>query len=38
MMLIARSSESELAKQVEFLKAENEMLRQRLECLARQCR
>src|SRR4051812_13421717 len=30
MMLIAKSSESELAKQVEFLRAENQMLRRRL--------
>ena len=35
MMLIARSSESDLAKQVEFLKAENQMLRRRLGKLVR---
>src|SRR5687768_6188038 len=30
LMLIAKSTESELAKQVEFLKAENQMLRRRI--------
>jgi hypothetical protein len=30
LLLIARSTDSQLAKQVEFLKAENQMLRRRL--------
>jgi putative transposase len=30
LLLVARSTESELAKQVEFLKAENQILRKRL--------
>ena len=30
LLLIARSTESELAKQVEYLKAENQMLRKRI--------
>src|SRR5688572_1099291 len=30
LLMIARSTESELAKQVEFLKAENQMLRRRI--------
>ena len=30
LMLIANSTQSELAKQLEFLKAENQMLRRRL--------
>ena len=31
LLLVARSTESELAKQVEYLKAENAILRKRIE-------